>query len=843
MGRAGVRVGFSAEGSLFLGEDSTSICFDNEGGMVFNKKRSKGHASFGRDVMVGLLLNLDEKSENFNTISIFRDGRRVSQPQALPEELKGKTLFPAVSFRNATVHCNFGAPVVALPFTCRGVGEAAQKDATVTKYPEPADGKYEVLFPVSLPDEGSFDWLDAFLEKNPSFTELSDRSFTEWAIKSGVQATGSRQSNDKPGVTALQDLAGIKKTLMELAALQPRNFVIMEVKGNLIKDERAKALAKFKSPVYKTVADVILNQPSADFKKIVHTKTLAAKQNKADQEAKSKFLVEKREWQVRKKTKENDKAKKKQQKEFLKKQEEAKKVQDARLKKAKKDAAAKVAAAKGEEAPADEEEEEEKPEEKAESEEEAEEADEPEPTETPADKVSLTAEEKSARFFNHHVKDMVEKDLALSFTKFSLPEADEFSAVKYSWSKNTEAAAYMKTWILDRKNTIRVEDIVPSAWFKQKAAAWTGDTGRWKHKQNDYKTLVAKKHADKANKAKRRVLAEAKAKMWAEKEAKEAEEKAKKEEEAAAKAPEEKKEGEEETKKEEEVKVPPTEKKPFEPEVFSDDEIEVEFDFEGVDVFGAEDITDLGNKVPLFRDFGFEDHAMMTLRFELHLLAHAFSKDCTDTDRKGIPCDHLAFYYQRYYGKQLHFGSFGVTTAAELIALVSDCIVVNKSNVMESMIPGDLESNAVFAKITEAARRQRHLQLDMGEETARLKIKNTDGGNHNQGEKRSWGNDQKGGKGDQRQWNDHGKGGGNGADFQSTKVCNDFQRGQCNRGDACKFAHVAASGGGKADQKGWAQQQQMQQQQAQMMQQMAQKGGGGKFGGGKDFGKGGGKAG
>ena len=34
------------------------------------------------------------------------------------------------------------------------------------------DGKYEVIFPVAVPDEGTFDWLDEFLEKNPEYVEL-----------------------------------------------------------------------------------------------------------------------------------------------------------------------------------------------------------------------------------------------------------------------------------------------------------------------------------------------------------------------------------------------------------------------------------------------------------------------------------------------------------------------------------------------------------------------------------------------------------------------------------------------------------------------------------------------
>merc|ERR1711998_383818 len=103
---------------------------------------------------------------------------------------------------------------------------------------------------------------------------------------------GRKESNDKPGSVPLDDLAGIKRALMELAVFQPRDFVIMEVKGNLIKDERAKALTKFKNAVFKTVAEVILSTPPSSFGKIVQAKVLKAKQDKSDQEHRSKFIQE-----------------------------------------------------------------------------------------------------------------------------------------------------------------------------------------------------------------------------------------------------------------------------------------------------------------------------------------------------------------------------------------------------------------------------------------------------------------------------------------------------------------------------------------------------------------------
>jgi hypothetical protein len=151
-----LRVGFATEGSLFLGEDSNSICFDNTGNLISNKKKTKCFAgNVAVDTMIAVVLNLDESSPNNNTISLFRNGVRVAQPQPLPDELKDKALFPAISFQHATVHYNFGPAVVPLPFTCRAIGEATAKHASITKYDAPDNGKYTVMFPVSMPDEGS----------------------------------------------------------------------------------------------------------------------------------------------------------------------------------------------------------------------------------------------------------------------------------------------------------------------------------------------------------------------------------------------------------------------------------------------------------------------------------------------------------------------------------------------------------------------------------------------------------------------------------------------------------------------------------------------------------------
>ena len=110
---------------------------------------------FARDHTIGVLLNLDASSETANTVpwrkgravepcpsevSLFKvawlrlarsdfpcrmcpkhtrspeseDGVRVSPPQKLPAALVGKPLFPHVSFKNVTLHVNFGTPTALL---------------------------------------------------------------------------------------------------------------------------------------------------------------------------------------------------------------------------------------------------------------------------------------------------------------------------------------------------------------------------------------------------------------------------------------------------------------------------------------------------------------------------------------------------------------------------------------------------------------------------------------------------------------------------------------------------------------------------------------------------------
>merc|ERR1712039_1054470 len=292
-------------------ESEDSVCFDSDGNYVVGKTKTwVGNKFQPCSEVLGVLLNLDAKSPNANTISLFRDGERVCQPQALPESMKGKVLFPTINYRHMTLHLNFGsAPCAALPFKCTMLSNAAKADVEVTTLKAPAkDGKQEVLFPVSLPNEGTFEWLDGFLKENPGYTELSGRSLLRWGLDSGLwRKNGSDVTcNDDPSLGfGIKDMDGgtVSQMIQVVTPIQKRNYVAMSVKKNLSAEDRQKMLEQFDPAEFKRVAAVVMGEPPSAFKANVHAAMLEAKKKKAVDAA---VKVKKDELWEAKKKREND---------------------------------------------------------------------------------------------------------------------------------------------------------------------------------------------------------------------------------------------------------------------------------------------------------------------------------------------------------------------------------------------------------------------------------------------------------------------------------------------------------------------------------------------------------
>jgi len=718
-----LRIGFAtSSSSLFFGDGEESACFDtSDGNYVIGKKKTgylkklAGANLHARESVLAVVLNLAPGHANTNTVSLFKDGVRISQPQALPEGMVGKPLFPMVNFKNLTIHVNFGKEALkSLPFKCRMIQDLPTKEASLTKEDAPEDGKYEVVFPVSLPDEGTFDWLDGFLETSKkSYTELSDRAILDWAVKSGLyRQRPSSSNNDKPeygfGMSYMDDFS-VRRMMQSLAPVQQRNYVVMEVKSNLIPDERKTLLEKFPDHSFKKVAYVACGAPPAAFVKRISGLVLKAKQEKSDQEHRLKLAEAKRKKLLEKQAKEKEKAKKKAEKE-----EAAKKK--AAEKEAKKAAGEEVA------------EDEPEPAEEAEEEEAADDVD----MDEDPPKVELSDEEKKMKFRAVKVPDMMPVVLALHFTKFEMPTAAEgFADIKYEFGDATKAKEYMKNWILDRKITTRVEDLLPGDYVPAKLKEFVGSNKLWNQQLNEYKASLVKKAQEKEAKAQAKLLAakKAEAAKLADEAKKKAEEELKKKKEAEAgdaemenaegeAAAEEKKEDEPEEKKEEEA--------PVEMEVDDGEdekaEEEAEKTFKDIDVFGVDDPCDAVKGKPLFKEFQLEDWTLMTLRYEMHLLVHGFRSDVKDPERVGIHVDHLSFYYQKYFKKPLVLKTYGVETNEELLKLIDDTVLVNSKKVVESLLPSELETADVFLKLAEEARRYRNCKIDLGEESFKLKI-------------------------------------------------------------------------------------------------------------------------
>merc|ERR1712060_831017 len=114
-----------------------------------------------------------------------------------------------------------------------------------------------------------------------------------------------------------------------VAPLQKRNYVILEVMNNLLVEGRKATLDSFPNEVFKKVAQVTLGEPNADFTQKTHEELLRRKQYKCDEEFKIAQAEKKRQKLAEKRKKEIEKAQKKRAKEADKKKKEAEKAKKA----------------------------------------------------------------------------------------------------------------------------------------------------------------------------------------------------------------------------------------------------------------------------------------------------------------------------------------------------------------------------------------------------------------------------------------------------------------------------------------------------------------------------------
>merc|ERR1719215_474920 len=123
--------------------------------------------------------------------------------------------------------------------------------------------------------------------------------------------------------------------------------------------------------------------------------------------------------------------------------------------------------------------------------------------------------------------------------------------------------------------------------------------------------------------------------------------------------------------------------------------------FERSDVFGFDDVDDVGTGEPLFSRFTADDWALLNIRVELHLLAHSFTKDAGDDDRIGMHVNHLGFYYNKYFKKPMAVKSNDIEDIKDFLYRVRDTVrLYPKNQVLEPLLPAELDTFNVFVMLT-----------------------------------------------------------------------------------------------------------------------------------------------
>merc|ERR1712066_275858 len=74
------------------------------------------------------------------------------------------------------------------------------------------------------------------------------------------------------------DNGRVERMIKTFATMQGRNYVVMEVRNNLIEQDRINLLSKFPSEMFKKVAHVQIGDASPDFKKKTQDVMLHRKQ-------------------------------------------------------------------------------------------------------------------------------------------------------------------------------------------------------------------------------------------------------------------------------------------------------------------------------------------------------------------------------------------------------------------------------------------------------------------------------------------------------------------------------------------------------------------------------------
>merc|ERR1712224_522839 len=144
-----------------------------------------------------------------------------------------------------------------------------------------------------------------------------------------------------------------------------------------------------------------------------------------------------------------------------------------------------------------------------------------------------------------------------------------------------------------------------------------------------------------------------------------------------------------------------------------------------------DDIHNVDSKgTPIYSNFKYEDWLLLSWRYELHLLSHAFAVDVADPDRPGIFEDQVPHYYSIYFKLKCDPGKLGCDNLQKVFKVLKlPGLELTAKGGKSKILTSDLDKETSLKDFiigVESYRRDRIRRIDAGDESAQLKFpKNT----------------------------------------------------------------------------------------------------------------------
>jgi hypothetical protein len=126
---------------------------------------------------------------------------------------------------------------------------------------------------------------------------------------------------------------------------------------------------------------------------------------------------------------------------------------------------------------------------------------------------------------------------------------------------------------------------------------------------------------------------------------------------------------------------------------------------------------------PPYSNFTCEDWALLCIRYEFHLLAHAYGKAVDVNLRPPIPQGLLLAICNEYFSKHLEVHSYGFKELRELAEEVKDTVEIQgEPGHIVPRLGGEDTDVGHFVKFVDVRRQERHRRIDAGDLSAVLKF-------------------------------------------------------------------------------------------------------------------------